>query len=151
MKNILPALAIIMIAMLPGVGPAVAATPEGEAAFVAAYKKAFETGDEKTLKSFFYTEANAPSGMFTMMITRDMGKKISSIELAALTPAEIKDAETTKPMPNGKSTRLSLKPYKKLVIKIESRDEIGTTTTTSSTLVAEKDGRIVILLPLTIE
>lgn len=153
MKNILSALTIAVIAIFLAPSPATAATPDEETAFVAAYKKAFEAGDEKALKAFFYTEGADPeiAGMMTMMMTSDMGKKISSIELVALTPEEIKDAEGTKPLPNGKNAKLPLKPYKKLVIKIETKDENGSSSSSSTSLVAEKDGKLVIPFPVVVK
>ena len=51
------------------------ATPEQEKAFVESYQKAFETKDEKTLKSFLSTEG-APADiveMFTMMTLNGAG------------------------------------------------------------------------------
>ena len=53
------------------------ATPEQEKAFVESCQKAFETKDEKTLKSFLSTEG-APADiveMFTMMTLNGAGER----------------------------------------------------------------------------
>ena len=152
MKNILPVLAFVFTALFT-ITAVSAPTPEQEKAFVDAYKKAYEAGDARTLKSFFYTEGADPeiTQMLTMMMTGDIGKKVSSIELVALTPDEVKDADSTKPMPNGQNAKLALKPFKKLVIKIETKDENGSSSSSDTFLVAEKDGKIVIPFPVVVK
>jgi hypothetical protein len=42
---------------------------------------------------------------------------------------------------------LNLKPTKKLVIKVEKKDESGSSSSTSENFVAEKDGKFVIPVP----
>ena len=81
------------------------------------------------------------------MMTSDMGKKITTIELSALTPEDEKKAGEVQEMPNGSKTKLAPKPYKKLVIKIETVDGDNHMTSTSEAFVAEKDGKLVIATP----
>jgi hypothetical protein len=128
-----------------------AATPEQEKAFVEAYKKAFESKDEATLKSFLYTKGADPMALefYTMMATAEMGSKISSISLNALTPEDVKKAGETMDGPGGKM-KLPLKPVKKLVIKIEQKDANGSSTSTSESFIAESGGKLVIPVPVII-
>ncbi len=152
MKTLLLALTLAAISIFSA-STLSAATPEQEKAFVESYKKAFESKDDKTLKSFLYTQGADPEilGFFVMMMTAEMGEKITSIELVDLTPEEIKDAQQAKEGPGGLKAKLPLKPTKKLVIKIEKKDENGSSTSTSSSLVAEKDGKLVIPVPVPVK
>ena len=119
-----------------------------EKAFTDKYKAAFESKDTKTLESFLYTNGSDPGALefYKMMMTAEAGSKISSIELVALTPDEVKKAGEPQEGPGGKLC-MTLKPTKKLVIKVEQKDANGSGTSTSSTFVAEKDGKIVIPAP----
>ena len=74
------------------------------------------------------------------------GEKIASIELVNLTPEDVKKATTPMDGPTGKVC-LTLKPTKKLVIKVEKKDENGSSSNTSENFVAEKDGKFVIPVP----
>ena len=101
-----------------------AASAADEKAFTDKYKAAFEAKDTKTLESFLYTTGADPSAVefFKMMMTGEAGSKISSIELVALTPDEMKKAGEPQEGPGGKMC-LTLKPTKKLVIKVEQKNE----------------------------
>lgn len=125
-----------------------AITPK-EQSFLDSYKKAFETKDEAALKSMLYTKGGDPEaiGFFEMMMTAEMGGKISSIELQDLSPEDLKKATATQPMPNGQMAKLVLNPTKKLVIKVASNDANGSSTSSSETFVAEADGKLVIPVP----
>jgi hypothetical protein len=148
MKNILPALALLLASLFTA-SPLSAATPEQEKAFVDAYKKAFESKDEKTLLSFLYTKDADPTVLqfYTMMMTGEAGGKITSIELVALTPEDVKKADEEQPSPSGGKVKLPIKPMKKLVIKVETKDSNGSSSSTSESFVAEKDGKLVIPVP----
>lgn len=148
MKKILLTLALTAAALFTA-GTLTAATPEQEKAFVDAYKKAFEAKDEKTLTSFLYTKGADPTVLqfYTMMMTGEMGGKISSIELVALTPEDEKKAAASQPGPGGGNVKIPLKPVKKLVIKVETKDENGSSTSSSESFVAEADGKLVIPVP----
>lgn len=119
-----------------------------EKAFADKYKTAFESKDTKTLESFLYTTGSDPSALefYKMMMTGEAGSKISSIELVALTPDEMKKAGEPQEGPGGKLC-MTLKPTKKLVIKVEQKDANGSSSSTSSVFVAEKDGKLVIPAP----
>jgi hypothetical protein len=70
------------------------ATPEQDKAFVNTYKQAFETSDAKKFESFLYTKNANPMALefYKMMMTAEMGSKISKIELRPLTTDETKKA-----------------------------------------------------------
>jgi hypothetical protein len=119
-----------------------------EKAFTDKYKTAFESKDTKALESLLYTTGSDPSALefYKMMMTGEAGSKISSIELVALTPDEMKKAGEPQEGPGGKMC-MTLKPTKKLVIKVEQKDANGSSTSTTSNFVAEKDGKLVIPVP----
>lgn len=117
-------------------------------AFTDKYKTAFESKDTKTLESFLYTTGSDPGALefYKMMMGAEAGSKIASIELAALTPDEMKKAAEPQEGPGGKMC-LTLKPTKKLTIKVEHKDGDSSSTSTSNVFVAEKDGKLVIPAP----
>lgn len=147
MKSILRP-AVLLISLLAA-GSIFAATPEAEKTFIDTFKKAFEAKDEKTLVAFLYKEGADPQAVefFTMMLTGDAGNKITSIELVALTPEELKKLDEPQPMPGGGNAKLNVKPYKKLVLKTSSSDANGSSTSSSEIFIAEKDGKLVIPVP----
>jgi hypothetical protein len=113
------------------------------------YKKAFEAKDTTKLESILYTQGAdaAIVGFYKMMQSGDAGAKISSIELVNLTPEDAKKAGTPMDSPTGGKVCLTLKPTKKLIIKIEKKDANGSSTSSSENFVAEKDGKFVIPVP----
>lgn len=125
-----------------------AATAEQEKAFTEKYKKAVESKDTATLESFLYTQGADPGivEFYKMMQSGEAGEKISSIELVSLTPEDVKKATTPMDGPTGKAC-LTLKPTKKLVIKVEKKDGNGSSSSSSENFVAEKDGKFVIPVP----
>jgi len=129
--------------------PIAAGTPEQEKAFTDKYKKAFEGKDTATLESFLYTQGADPEivGFYKMMQSGEAGEKISSIELVNLTPEDVKKATTPMDSPAGGKVCLTLKPTKKLIIKVEKKDANGSSTSSSENFVAEKDGKFVIPVP----
>ena len=126
----------------------VAATPEQEKAFTDKYKAAMEGKDTAMLESFLYTKGADPAAVefYKMMQSGGAGEKISAIELVNLTPEDVKKATTPMDGPTGKVC-LTLKPTKKLIIKVEKKDESGSSSNTSENFVAEKDGKFVIPVP----
>jgi hypothetical protein len=126
----------------------VAATPEQEKAFTDKYKAAMEGKDTATLESFLYTKGADPAAVefYKMMQSGGAGEKIASLELVSLTPEDLKKATTPMDGPTGKVC-LTLKPTKKLVVKVEKKDENGSSSNTSENFVAEKDGKFVIPVP----
>ncbi|PYJ70853.1 MAG: hypothetical protein DME75_08470 [Verrucomicrobia bacterium] len=128
--------------------PLAAGTPEQEKAFVDKYKTAFEGKDTAALESLLYTQGSDPAAVefYKMMQSGEAGEKISKIELVNLTPEDVKKATTPMDGPTGKVC-LTLKPTKKLVIKIEKKDANGSSTSSTENLIAEKDGKFVIPVP----
>jgi len=126
----------------------VAGTREQEKAFTDKYKAAMEGKDTATLESFLYTQGSDPAAVefYKMMQSGEAGEKISSIELVNLTPEDVKKATTPMEGPTGKVC-LTLKPTKKLVIKVEKKDANGSSSSSSENFVAEKDGKFVIPVP----
>ncbi len=127
-----------------------AGTPEQEKEFTAKYKAAYEAKDTATLYSFLYTENANPMALdfYRMMMSNGAGEKISKIELVDLTPEEAKKAAGTQDGPGGLKTKLPLKPTKKLVITVETKDGDNSSSSTSESFVAEKDGKFVIPVPV---
>jgi hypothetical protein len=126
-----------------------AATPEQEKAFTDKYKKAFEGKDTTTLESFLYTQGADPEivGFYKMMQAGEAGEKISSIELVNLTAEDAKKAGAPMDSPGGGKVCLTLKPIKKLIIKVEKKDANGSSSSSSENFVAENDGKFVIPVP----
>src|SRR5215475_14225224 len=114
-----------------------AATPEQEKAFTSKYKTAMEGKDTATLESFLYTQGSDPAALefYKMMQTGEAGEKISTIELVNLTPEDVKKATAPMDGPTGKVC-LTLKPTKKLIIKIDKKDGSGSSSSTSENFVA---------------
>jgi len=126
-----------------------AGTSSQEKAFVDKYKTAFESKDTATLESYFYTRGADPAilGFYKMMQPAEAGEKISKIDLVDLTPEDAKKAAAPQDSPTGGKVCLTLKPIKKLVIKIEKKDANGSSTSTSENFIAEKDAKFVIPVP----
>ncbi len=128
-------------------------TPEEEKAFTDKYKAAYDAKDNATLHSLLYTEGANPMalGFYKMMMTNDDGTKISKIELTKPTPEEARECEGVRDGPGGVKTRMPLKPTRKLKITVETKDGDNTSTSTNETFVAEKDGKLVIPVPVTVK
>ena len=127
-----------------------AGTPEQEKEFTEKYKKAFEANDTATLHSFLYTKGANPMALefYKMMMTNGAGEKISKIELVNLSPEDAKKAAETQDGPGGMKTKLPLQPTKKLKITVEQKDANGSSSSTSESFIAEKDGKFVIPVPV---
>jgi len=127
-----------------------AGTPEQEKAFVDKYKTAYEAGDKATLESFLYTKGAHPKALefYKMMQSEGSGSKIAKIELIDLSPEEAKEAEGIEEMPDGQKAKFPLKPTKKLKISIETKDASSNSSGSSTCMVAEKDGKFVIPVPV---
>jgi len=137
---------ILLLAIAPAFG--FCATPAQEKAFVDAYRKAIETKDDKALTGLLYTKGADPQALefYKMMVTSEMGAKITSLQLVDLDAKDKKRAEGG-PGPDGKPMKYTLPPFKKLVIKSETKDANGSSSSSSEILVAESDGKIVIPVP----
>ncbi|MDQ6624243.1 MAG: hypothetical protein M3Y86_12280, partial [Verrucomicrobiota bacterium] len=64
-----------------------------------------------------------------------------------LSPEDVKRASEMQPGPGGQKMKLSLKPTKKLKITVETKDENGSSSSSSENFVAEKDGKYYIPVP----
>lgn len=140
------AISMLLLAAAPIAG--FSATPAQEKAFVDAYRKAFEAKDEKTLHGFLYTQGADAQALefYKMMMTGDMGGKITSIQLADLDADDRKRAQGG-PGPDGRPMKFTLPPTKKLVIKSEARSANGSSSSSSEVFVAESGGKLVIPAP----
>jgi hypothetical protein len=129
---------------------AAAATPEQEAQFVNAYKAAFDAQDAATLESFLFTDGAIPAAVefYKTAMTAEFGQKITTIELQPLDAQDSASIGATMPGPDGSLAKLAPAPYKKLVIKIDTKDANGTMSSTSTIFIAEKDGKIGVSLPV---
>jgi hypothetical protein len=130
-----------------------AGTPAQDKDFVDKYKAAFEKGDKATLESFLYTKDANPMALefYKMMMTAEVGGKISKIELVDLTPEDVKKASEVQTGPDGSKAQLPLKATKKLKITVETKDANGSSSSSSENFVAEKDGKYVIPVPATVK
>lgn len=131
-----------------------AGTPAQEKEFVDKYKAAFEKGDKAALEAFLYTKDANPMALefYKMMQSEGAGTaKISKIELVDLTPEEVKKASEIETGPDGSKAQMPLKPTKKLKISIETKDANGSSTSSTTNFVAEKDGKYVIPVPATVK
>ena len=148
MKNSLKLLTLSGALLVALTFTIVAATPAQEKAFTDKYKAALEGKDSATLEAFLYTQGSDPQALefYKMMQSGSAGEKIASIELVSLTPEDVKKATTPMDGPTGKVC-LNLKPTKKLVIKVETKDASGSSSSSSENFVAEKDGKFVIPVP----
>jgi hypothetical protein len=128
-----------------------ASTPDQEKAFIAKYKTAFEAGDTTTLQSFLYTQGANPMALqfYTLMQADGAGGTITKIELVDLTPEDVKKANATMDGPGGLKMKMPLKPVKKLKISILKKTGESTSTSSTENFVAEKDGKLVIPVPVT--
>lgn len=127
-----------------------AATPAQEKAFIDSYRKALEAGDAKALEGFLYTKGATDEtvGFFKMMQMLEQGAKIVSIELVKPDAAEEAKLNAPMEMPDGKNYKMPLKVSKQLVIKSETKSADGSSSGTSKSPVAEKDGKLVIPVPV---
>ena len=124
-----------------------------EKAFVESFKTAYEGNDKATLESFLYKEGAHPMALefFRAMMVDRAGGKVSRIELVDLSPDELKVAEGTQEGPDGDKIRIPLNPKKKLKLTTTSKQGESAGSTSSAPLVAEKDGKFVIPVPVPAE
>ncbi len=125
-----------------------AATPAQEKQFVDTYRKAYEAKDGKALESLLYTKGADPMalGFYKMMLTAEMGGRMASIQLLALTSDDKVRSETGK-SPDGRPMKLVMPATRKLVVKTQTKDGNGSSSGSSEVFVGESDGRLYILVP----
>lgn len=150
MKSILVAGGLALGAMFATYGGALAATAEQEAAFVAAYRAAVETSNADALTALFFVDGAIPEAVefYTVALEDNFGKKVDSVELQDLSAEDTARVGAVMPTPSGGMARLSPKPYKKLLIKLDTSDASGTSSETTTIFVAEKDGKLGIPMPI---
>jgi len=81
------------------------------------------------------------------MMTSDFGGKVTSIQLVDLSAEDKKKIADGMKGPDGKMMKPVLTPVKKLVIKTETKDKNGSSTSSSETFVGEADGKLWIPVP----
>ncbi len=128
---------------------AIALSSAMEKQFVDTYKKAWETKDAKTLNGLLYTKGADPQALefYKMMMTADIGGKLTSIKLVDLDAEDKKKASETMKGPGGAEMKLTLPAVKKLVIESASKDGSGSSSSSSSSFVGEADGKLWIDTP----
>jgi hypothetical protein len=149
--NVRPGLLFFALASISLLAsPLFAGTPEQEKAFVEKYKVAFEAGDKATLESFLYTQGANPTALefYKMMQLDGVGGKLTTIELVALTPEDVAKADKVQEGPGGQKFKLPLKPVKKLKFTVDTSNSNGSSSSSSEILIAEKDGKFVIPVPV---
>jgi hypothetical protein len=130
-------------------GPALAGVADEEAAFLSAYTAAFAAKDAKALSALLNTEGADPMALqfYTEMMTAQLQDgTIASAELVPLSDTDAAEAGMVQDGPTGK-VKLAPKPYKKLVVKMESKDANGSSSSTDAVFVAEVNGKLVICTP----
>ena len=148
MRRLILSIAVALAATFSVAGIAAAATADQEAAFINAYKTAFEAKDAAALQALLYSGGD-PMAMdfYGQMMTAEMTDgKLTSIELKDLSPEDVANAATVQDMPSGKMQLLP-KPYKKLVLKIDTKTADTTSSSNSEVFIAEDGGKIVIAVP----
>ena len=124
-----------------------AAPADQEKAFLSAFRKALETKDKAAMDSMILKDGTPAELMefFEMMLDVPAGMQLESVDLVTPSAEDAAKYGKDMEMPDGKNYKMPLTPTKQLVIVMKE----GTSGTSKSTLpVAEKDGRIVILMPV---
>jgi hypothetical protein len=132
---------------------AAAASADQERAFVAAYQKAFDSKDAAAIEALLYTDGADPMILqfYGGMLTSEMADgKLVSITLDSLTPEDVAKAGAVQDGPGGK-VKLAPNPYKKLVLKIETKTPDMTSSSTSEVFVADVNGKILISVPIAVK
>ena len=148
MRRVLLSFAFVVAASFSVGGAASAATAEQEAAFINAYKTAFAAKDAAGLSALLYAQGDPMAiEFYGQMMTAEMADgTLTSIEFKDLTPEDVANAAQIQDMPSGK-VKLQPKPYKKLVLKIDTKTADTTASSNSEVFVADVGGKIVISVP----
>ncbi len=125
-----------------------AASPEQEKTFLDTYKSAFAAGDADALYALLFTDGAIPMAVdfYKMTMTADFGQK-AEITLEDLTAEDQAQVAQQIPTPDGGMAVLLPKPVKKLIVKIDTSDANGTSSSTSTVFVGEQDGKLGISMP----
>ena len=121
-----------------------------EQAFVATFRHALETNDSKTMDSLLMKEGTPAEVVefYKMMMVVPAETKIESVELITPTAEAAAQYQQSMEMADGKNYKLPITPTKQLVIIMKEGGASGSGTSKSSLPVAEKDGKLVIPLPV---
>jgi hypothetical protein len=148
MRRTILSLVLVMSASLSLGSAALAASADAEAAFIKAYQSAFDSKNADALSALL-----APGGdptavqFYTQMMTSELQDgKLSSIALKDLTPEDVANAAQIQPGPNG-NLQLLPKPYKKLVLHIDTKTADTTASSDSEIFVADVNGKVLISVP----
>jgi hypothetical protein len=149
MRNVFLAIALAGT-LIAATGPADAAGTDQERAFIDTYRTAFEAEDAAGLRALMFSDGAIPEAVefYEMMMTAEFGASITSIDLVDLDTEDLTRIDATMPSPDGTMARLAPRPYKKIVIVIDTTDASGSGTSTSTAYVAEHDGRLGIAMPV---
>lgn len=129
------------------------ASADLEKNFIAAFRQALEKHDTKTMDSLLLKD-KTPADIvefYTMMMDLPQGMKIESIELLVPSAEDAAKFNKAMEMPDGKKYKLPIKPTKQLVIVMKEESANGNSSSKSSLPVAEKDGKLIIPLPVAAE
>jgi len=148
MKRAMISLAVAASLSLSFGAAAFAASADAEQAFIKAYKAAFDSKNADAFSALL-----APGGdpvavqFYTQMMTSEVQDgKLTSIELKDLTPQDQTNAAAIQPGPNG-NLQLSPKPYKKLVLHIDTKTSDTNASADSEVFVADVGGKVLISVP----
>ena len=121
-----------------------------EQAFVAAFREAIEKKDTKALDSLMLKDRTPAEVVefFTMMLDLPAGKKIESVNLVTPSAEEAAKYKEAMEMPDGNKYQLPVTPTKTLVLIMKEEGASGNGTSKSRLPVAEKDGKLIIPLPV---
>ena len=102
---------------------------------------------------FLLTDGATPEAVefFKMTQSLDTGATVVSIELAKPDAADTAKFSQAIKMPDGKDYKLPVKVTNVLVIKTETKDANGSSSSTSKSPVGEKGGKLVILIPVPVK
>lgn len=122
-----------------------------EQAFLSTFRQAIEKHDSKLMDSLMLKDGTPAEVVefFTMMLELPAGMKIERVDLAVPGAEETAKYKEAMEMPDGKSYRLPITPTRKLVLVL--KEDNGNSTSTSSLPVAEKDGKLIIPMPVPVQ
>lgn len=133
-----------------GGNAAAGSAASGEQAFLSAYRRALETADTKTLDSFLLADGTPAElvEFFKMMREVPAGTTLVDVKLEDPTAEDVAKFNEAMPMPDGKSYKLPIVPTRKLVVIMKTDSAESNGTSTSTLPIAEKDGKLIIPLPV---
>lgn len=142
-------LSLMVALMLGAAQPPINAQTPAEKAFMETFRKAYEATDEKTLDGLLYTKGADKDmiDMFGIMLSMGAGKKITSISIQPVSEADLKRLAAMTDE-KGRPVMSPLPVNRKLVFRSESKTARGGTESTTSILLAEDGGKLVIPVPV---